>query len=176
MSLFFLEYGNGCRVRHWQSDDRPAVIQLIQSVLTEFGLTWQPEGADRDVVHVEDYYQRRGGQFWVVEQAQEIVGTIAFYPIERGEAAVEIRKMYLHPRVRGQGLGTFLLHHIEQAILGAGYRTIWIETASVMTTAVHLYEKAGYQPTSGVETQRCDRVYVKDVRSHTVVSIAPVSC
>jgi len=176
LSWFFLQYGNDCRVRHWQPSDRPAVIQLIQSVLAEFGLHWQPEGADCDVVHVEDYYQQRGGQFWVVEQHQDIVGTIAFYPIERGEAAVEIRKMYLHPRVRGQGLGTFLLHHLEQAIQGAGYRKIWIETASVMTTAVHLYEKAGYQPTSGVETQRCDRVYVKDLHPHGVAAVVSASC
>lgn len=176
MSPFFLQYGNGCGIRHWQPSDRAAVIQLIQGVLTEFGLNWEPDGADRDVVHVEDYYQRRGGQFWVVEQERTIVGTIGFYPIERGEAAVEIRKMYLHPRVRGQGLGTFLLHHLEHAIQAAGYRKIWIETASVMTVAVHLYEKAGYQRTSGIETQRCDRVYVKDLLPHAMASMASVSC
>lgn len=77
-------------------------MHLIANVLSEFGLSWQPEGADADVVHVEDYYHRRGGQFWVVERASEVVGTIAFYPIQRGEAAVEIRKMYLHSRVRGK--------------------------------------------------------------------------
>ncbi|MDR5638679.1 GNAT family N-acetyltransferase [Thermosynechococcus sp. JY1334] len=175
MSAFFLHYGD-CGVRHWCDRDRAAVMHLIANVLSEFGLSWQPEGADADVVHVEDYYHRRGGQFWVVERASEVVGTIAFYPIQRGEAAVEIRKMYLHPRVRGQGLGTFLLHHLEVAIAAAGYRKIWIETASIMTTAVHLYEKAGYQPATGVETQRCDRVYVKDLVPHGMASMASAPC
>ncbi|MFN4270620.1 MAG: GNAT family N-acetyltransferase [Thermosynechococcus sp.] len=175
MSAFFLRYGD-CGVRHWCDRDRAAVIQLIASVLSEFGLPWQPEGADADVVHVENYYHRRGGQFWVVEQAGEVVGTIGFYPIQRGEAAVEIRKMYLHPRVRGRGLGTFLLRHLEAAIQAAGYRKIWIETASIMTAAVHLYEKSDYQPASGVETQRCDRVYVKDLVPHGMASMASAPC
>ncbi|MFM5945618.1 MAG: GNAT family N-acetyltransferase, partial [Dolichospermum sp.] len=38
---------------------------------------------------------------------------------------------------------------------------IWIETASILTEAVKLYESHGYLPTTGVETSRCDLVYVK---------------
>jgi putative acetyltransferase len=63
--------------------------------------------------------------------------------------------------VRGQGLGTYLLGALEQAIVDRGYQEIWIETASILTAAVKLYEESGYQPATGVETPRCDRVYVK---------------
>ncbi len=41
------------------------------------------------------YYQRGQGQFWVVERDHKIVGTAGYYPINRGDKAVEIRKMYL---------------------------------------------------------------------------------
>ncbi|MDG2992276.1 GNAT family N-acetyltransferase [Candidatus Synechococcus calcipolaris G9] len=150
-------------IRSWESGDRPAVISLLQQILKEFNLNWEPEGADRDVVHVEAYYLERGGEFWVVEKAAEVVGTAAYYPIDRGDNAVEIRKMYLHPQVRGKGLGTFLLQSLEKRIQSQGITTIWIETASVMKTAIGLYEKQGYQPATGIETQRCDRVYVKQM-------------
>ena len=94
-------------IRDWRPADRQAAAGIIGQVLTEYGLGWEPEGADSDVIQVETHYQ--GGEFWVVEQAGQLVGTAAYLPIERGEQAVEIRKMYLLPAARGQGLGGFLL-------------------------------------------------------------------
>lgn len=148
-------------IRSWERRDRQAAFELISSVLSEYGLTQEPEGADRDVLEVETYYQN--GEFWVVERNGKLVGTGAYYPIQRGHNAVEIRKMYLLAEVRGVGLGKFLLKELEQAIAAKGFDQIWIETASVLKEAVQLYERNGYQPGDGVETERCDRVYFKDL-------------
>lgn len=148
-------------IRSWEERDRAAAAEVIRTALAEYGLGWEPEGADRDVLEVEACYLARGGEFWVIEKQGEIVGTGAYYPVERGEKAVEIRKMYLSAAVRGQGLGKFLLQKLEDAIAKRGYKTIWIETASVLKEAVQLYESSGYQPATGVETKRCDRVCVK---------------
>jgi putative acetyltransferase len=164
----FKQYQN-YTIRSWQPEDRLAAAVVIESVLAEYGLGWEPNGADRDVLAVNEYYLVGGGEFWVIETQGNIVGTSAYYPCHaatelvanRGEKAVEIRKMYLLPQVRGQGLGRYLLRELEAAIIDRGYNEIWIETASVLTAAVQLYEASGYQPTTGIETLRCDRVYVK---------------
>lgn len=148
-------------IRDWHPCDRENVSQLIALILDEYGLSFEPDEADLDVIKVEQYYQNVGGQFWVVELNNEIVGTAGYYPISRGFRAVEIRKMYLIPSVRGQGLGTYLLQNLEEEIRTQGYQQIWIETATCLTEAVKLYEKYNYQPSDGVETPRCDRVYVK---------------
>jgi putative acetyltransferase len=148
-------------IRDWQPTDRQAAADVIATVLAEYGLGWEPDGADQDVLMVEEAYLQVGGVFWVVELAGEIVGTAAFYPIERGQNSVEIRKMYLRSSVRGEGLGRWLLTQLEATIDDRGYQEIWIETASVLKEAVTLYERSGYQPTIGVETLRCDRIYVK---------------
>jgi putative acetyltransferase len=58
-------------------------------------------------------------------------------------------------------LGKYLLQQLEEVITSRNYREIWIETASILTEAVKLYESNGYIPATGVETARCDRVYVK---------------
>jgi putative acetyltransferase len=150
-------------IRQWQPDDRIAAAAVISSVLAEYRLGWEADGADRDVLEVETFYLLRGGEFWVVENQGQIVGTAAYYPIDRGDRAVEIRKMYLLPISRGRGLGRHLLGELERVIAALGYREIWIETASVLTEAVQLYETNGYQPATGVETPRCDRVYVKSL-------------
>ncbi|MGD1698946.1 GNAT family N-acetyltransferase [Dapis sp. BLCC M229] len=148
-------------IRNWQPNDRKIAANIIGYVLAEYNLNWEPEGADRDVLEVEKFYQNIGGEFWVIERQGKILGTSAYYPIERGNKAVEIRKMYLLPEIRGQGLGKFLLKELENRIAERKFQEIWIETATVLQEAVKLYESNGYQLTTGVETKRCDRVYKK---------------
>jgi putative acetyltransferase len=157
-------------IRSWQPDDRQAAADVIKNALAEYGLGWEPDGADRDVLEVQEYYVDRGGEFWVVEYKGEIIGTSAYYPYpNRGENAVEIRKMYLSAKARGQGLGKYLLGELERSIIAHGYQEIWIETASVLAAAVKLYEANGYQPATGIETLRCDRVYVKNLQICSVL-------
>ncbi len=153
------------RIRRWQPADRETAAQIIKQVLAEYNLPWQPTTADIDVLEVEKYYLQVGGEFWVVEDtiSRKIVATAAYYPISRGINAVEIRKMYILPTHRGKGLGKYLLTQLEQTIIDRGYQQIWIETASILTQAVALYEKYDYQPTEGVETDRCDRIYYKNL-------------
>ena len=156
------EYKN-FTIRNWQPSDRHAAAEVIKTVLEEYGLPWQPELADRDVIEVESAYIEIGGEFWVVEQNSQLVGTAAYQPIAKGQNAVEIRKMYLLPKVRGQGLGKYLLGELEKTIAIKDYQEIWLETASVLKEAVILYEHSGYQPVDEIETDRCDLAYCKQL-------------
>ncbi len=149
------------QIRSWQPSDRQAAGEVIATVLAEYGLGWEPHRSDRDALEVETHYWRTGGEFWVVLDGETLVGTAGYYPAHRGEKAVDIRKMYLLPMARGQGLGRYLLGQLESSIQRNGFRHIWVETASVLKEAVQLYETSGYQPADGVETPRCDRIYQK---------------
>jgi putative acetyltransferase len=64
-------------IRNWQEKDCTLASQVISSVLSEYGLPWQPEAADKDVLNIQEYYLKTGGEFWVVEQEYQIVGTAA---------------------------------------------------------------------------------------------------
>jgi putative acetyltransferase len=153
-------------IRDWRVSDRTPAANVIKTVLAEYGLGWEVDCggcSDQDAVEVEKYYLATGGEFWVIARAGVVVGTGGYLPIERGQNAVEIRKMYLLPQARGQGLGRFLLEQLEQAAAAKGFKEVWIETATVLREAVQLYEKSGYQPKTGVETERCDRVYSKAI-------------
>ena len=148
-------------IRDWQKSDRDLAAGVIKQVLEEYGLPWQPQEADYDVIAVENSYLAKGGEFWVVEMAGQIVGTAAYYPVEQDSFGVEIRKMYVLPQFRGQGLGKYLLEELEKAIAQKGFKTVYLETASVLKEAVNLYEKHDYRPMTEVSTARCDRSYYK---------------
>jgi putative acetyltransferase len=149
-------------IRSWQPSDRQPIATVISTVLAEYGLGWEPAGADRDVLEIEQYYLATGGAFWTIcDQQGQVIGSAGYYPIARGSKAVEIRKMYVLPAYRGQGLGKFVLQELEKAIVTQGWQEIWVETASILVGAVKLYENNGYLPRTGVETARCDRVYCK---------------
>lgn len=153
-------------IRDWRVGDRAAAANVVKTVLAEYGLSWEGNCggcSDRDAVEVEKYYWEAGGEFWVVERLGKIVGTGGYLPIKRGENAAEIRKMYLLPEARGQGLGRYLLAELEQAAAKKGFEEVWVETATVLKEAVALYERNGYIPKSGVETERCDKVYCKSI-------------
>ncbi|KPQ35826.1 MAG: putative aetyltransferase YjgM [Phormidesmis priestleyi Ana] len=153
-------------IRDWETSDRTAAADVIKTVLAEYGLGWEVNCggcSDQDAVEVEKYYLQTGGEFWVVEKNSQIVGTGGYHPIERGQNAVEIRKMYLLVEARGQGLGRYLLTQLEQSAATHGFQEVWIETASVLKEAVQLYERNGYIPMSGVETERCDKAYRKQL-------------
>ncbi len=148
-------------IRDWQPSDRASAAEVIRQVLAEYGLPWQPEEADRDVLEVEKFYLAQQGEFWIVEIEGEIVGTAAYFPLENKAERVEIRKMYLLPLARKQGLGTYLLLRLEESIKKRGFNEVLIETASCLQEAVILYEKNQYQPLLEVSTTRCDLAYYK---------------
>jgi putative acetyltransferase len=152
-------------IRSWQPGDRDAAADLIAQVLKEYSLACGPTDGDRDARDIEACYGATGGEFWVAETAGNVVGTVGYRPTHQGEQAVELRRMYLLPQARGQGLGRYLLTTVECVIRQRGYHQIWLETASGLKAAITLYEANGYEPVRRVETARCDRIYCKRLTS-----------
>lgn len=169
---FAVTFGD-VRVRNWTPQDRDDAAETVAEVLAEYGLGWEPHGADRDVIEVESSYWARGGEFWIIESRLDggdvgkIVGTAAFQPREDLAGCVEVRKMYLRKAWRGRGLGRFPLDALEFRIQQLQFQSILIETASCLVEAVQMYRNSGYVPPENgkVETERCDIVLMKTIES-----------
>jgi ribosomal protein S18 acetylase RimI-like enzyme len=63
-----------------------------------------------------------------------------------GDWVCEIKRMYVVPEARGRGHGRRVLEALERAAADLGYRRVRLDTAQSMTTAMALYESAGYRP------------------------------
>lgn len=147
-------------IRPATNDDGELIRALVFGVLDEFGLPSDPAGKDADLNDIESNYLRSGGTFEVIEDKQgTLVGTYGLYPLDK--ATVELRKMYFVPQIRGFGLGRKIL---ERAVVKArllGFKSIVLETISILETAIHLYTRFGFVPVPGKHhSARVDQTYL----------------
>lgn len=155
--------GPGFTIRQATNEDGEAVRLVVASVLDEYGLSTDPGGTDSDLSDIETNYMAAGGTFEVIESGGRVVGTWGLYPQNR--EVCELRKMYLLPEVRGQGLGQEVLVRALDHARSRGFWRVELETAEVLREAIGLYRKFGFRPvTSEHLSARCDQAYALDLR------------
>lgn len=146
-------------VRPATNADCKRVQELVFGVLSEYGLSHDLEGTDRDLTDIEGHYIARGGIFEVIETSEgRLLGTAALYPVD--SETVELRKMYFERELRGRGWGSRVLRGLIDRSRELGFKRIYLETASVLTDATRLYEKFGFERTNEVHAARSDRGYI----------------
>jgi GNAT superfamily N-acetyltransferase len=62
------------------------------------------------------------------------------------ERGCELKRMYVAPEARGDGVGRRLLRALEDAARELGYAVARLDTGPRQRGAQHLYESAGYAP------------------------------
>jgi ribosomal protein S18 acetylase RimI-like enzyme len=85
------------------------------------------------------------GPAWVALCGDQIVGTVAAVVKVGG---TYIRSMAIAPDVRGQGLATRLLDHVERFAREQHAPCLFLSTTPFLTDAIRLYERHGFQRTA----------------------------
>ncbi|MBH8555847.1 GNAT family N-acetyltransferase [Nostocaceae cyanobacterium CENA357] len=67
-------------------------------------------------------------------------GAVKFFP----QGYAEVKRMYIKPAFRGQGIGKKILNQIELYVKEANIYTVRIETGIYQHEAIRLYEKVGF--------------------------------
>ena len=57
---------------------------------------------------------------------------------------MEVKRMFVPPSARGNGLATLVLKELESWALELGYKKCILETGDIMPDAIALYKKNGY--------------------------------
>jgi putative acetyltransferase len=147
------------KIREATEADHAAIHSLVSETLAEFNFPVEAEGIDADLAGVPGTYHSRGGVFRVVEDDNGVVvGCAGLYPMSNN--SVELRKMYFRPEIRGKGMGRKLLDDLIGEAQRRKFDRIELETASNLTTAIALYQRAGFVETEGPKHScRCDRTF-----------------
>ncbi|MCC7474218.1 MAG: GNAT family N-acetyltransferase [Pirellulales bacterium] len=119
----------------------PLAQSLILALNAELEERYPEEGANFFRLDPEEVAVGRGA-FLVVFRGHDAIGCGAVRRIEPGVA--ELKRMYVSPTVRGQGVGRLLLESLEAEARQLGVRRLLLETGPRQHEAMGLYERAGF--------------------------------
>jgi putative acetyltransferase len=143
----------GMRIRDGSDADAAAAAAVVQQVLHEHGLAFEPRGPDADILAPGAHYGASGGAFFVaVDGAERVVGTAGL--LRTGPTSGEVRKMFLLPEARGQGAGRALLDAVLDAARSRGLERLTLTTRRRYDRAIRLYERAGFRPAGSAREPR----------------------
>ena len=153
----------GFVIRRAARDDEAVVRDIVNAVLSEYGMGLDPQGVDLDLNDIEASYHAPGGLFEVVVGIDgRVAGCCGVYVLDKDTC--ELRKMYLLKEARGYRLGGRLLRRALAYARGHGYRRMELETASVLKDAIALYAGAGFQPIQRKHlAPRCDQAFALEL-------------
>ena len=126
-------------IKYTNGEDKDFILlcQLLDDNLDELvGGKKQREGYDQynKLEHIHDVY--------VIYDKELPVGCAAFKYYEEGVA--EVKRVYVRPEYRGQGLSKLLMEQVESKAKEQGYQKLILETGKPLKAAQGLYTKMGY--------------------------------
>ncbi|SFN47221.1 putative acetyltransferase [Cohaesibacter marisflavi] len=95
-----------------------------------------------EIERIEDYYSEHKGLFHVAESEGCLCGMFGLE--QSGTDAMELRRMYVAPQMRGKGLGRTLLARAEALTVEVGRARLVLSTSEIQEAALALYRSSGY--------------------------------
>ena len=134
-------------IREILPQDNKELEEVIRACFHEFKIPLEGTAySDAETPRMYESYQNDNDVYYVIECNGEIFGGGGIKPLKDIEDKVcEIQKMYFSPTVRGQGYGKVLFEKCLQAAKVLGYKKCYLESASQLKAAIHIYESYGFK-------------------------------
>lgn len=130
-------------IRAATSDDITALLTLAEAT----GLFQENELEDlRGMVGEHLGGEDEGDNFWIVDEADELLGAAYYAPESFSEGVWNLYFIGVHPTQQGKGKGTALLNYVEADLKAKGERLLLVETSGVGSFELTrtFYRKNGY--------------------------------
>jgi GNAT superfamily N-acetyltransferase len=114
----------------------PVIVQLSREQQAELAAA---EGAEHIAYPLHD-----GIEFVAGFVDGRPIACGALQPL--GDGVGELKRMYVRPAHRRQGLSRLILAALEELAVQRGYHTLRLETGRFFAPALRLYQAAGYRP------------------------------
>lgn len=124
-----------------RSDEALAALRAYVAEMVERSV-WA--GKPEAVEDVDDFLPPSGG-FIVALIQGDVVGCGAVRTLDPGIG--ELKRMWVSPERRRQGIGTALLHSLEQLSIELGHERLRLDSNQELSEAIALYVREGFMPT-----------------------------
>jgi len=88
-------------------------------------------------------YDPTGERCWVAERGSQILGSV--FIVRQSETVAKLRMLYVEPEARGTGLGRQLVREAVTFARLSGYKSVVLQTASMLDAARNLYRNEGFR-------------------------------
>lgn len=123
---------------------------------------------DDNLNHLSDFYLAAPSRvyYMVLNDENQVIGGIGLAELDFMEDTAELQKLYLTDKAKGHGLSYKLVSLIEEEAKKRGYKKMYLETHTNLSTAIHVYEKCGYKEIERPEAvvhSSMNRFYLKEL-------------
>ncbi len=128
-------------LRPVRPEDAAGIQDLLDGIFREYGLTFDLPGFDADMRDPAGSYATPARVLWVLAEDEAILGTVGV-AIDGKQA--ELKRLYLSPRLRGQGWGRRLTAHALAYARAAGCARLVAWSDTLFVHAHRLYREMGF--------------------------------
>ena len=160
-------------IRLVRPEDNVVLTHVLREVLIEMKVPFDGTAlSDPELDAIYDSYQYVKADYWIVFYRNRILGGAGIAPLRNGPYGFyELQKMYFHPKSRGKGLGSQMMHKCLQQAKSFGFTDCYRVTMPNMMHAQKLYQKWGFEyiehPLGNTGHCSCPVWMVKSLRDDT---------
>jgi putative acetyltransferase len=136
---------NNFEIRRAQSTpELTATAALFRAYAASLEIDLTPQGFADELAALPGPYAAPDGAILLAKQGDHVLGCVALKRLEAG--AAEIKRLYVRPQARGQGVARALVAAMIDEAKALGYREIKLDTLPQMQAAIALYTAFGFAP------------------------------
>ncbi|WP_274476482.1 GNAT family N-acetyltransferase [Mangrovimonas aestuarii] len=138
---------NNIVIREIKPEDNAQIEAIIKAVFHELELPLQGTAyTDPETSSMYESYKGDNEVYFVIEKDGELFGGAGVKSLKNHNGSVcELQKMYFSTSYRNRGYGKLLFEHCLKAAKNMGYGKCYLETASQLKAAIHVYESFGFK-------------------------------
>ena len=121
-------------------------IEEVRNIFIEYSEFLQVDlcfqDFEKELKTLHEVYSPPKGCIILAKQNDKMVGCVALKPI--GDNVCEMKRLYVRPEARGEGLGKRLVEELIIFAQKSAYQSMKLDTVAKLKEAIHLYRSLGF--------------------------------